>query len=524
MCSPCSDANCLNCTTVTNLCTKCSALYSLYQNSCVRTPLCYLSIVSCPNTTKSVVSSSFNAQCLPVNADCATVITSHYYNQAFIKCDACANSNLYSHISSCVSSCPPNYIANANGYCICSGAGLITIYDQCLPLPGCPLSMNWDTYSMSCISCPYGCVTCKDSACTSCSPGYFLYISPQGIRCRRKSPLFPCDQQYGWIQGTCLVTNYTSPALSMVTCLGTIAGCMVCYPLRSDICILCNQGMYIYNNTCNTACPSGFIPYENSCILTEITNCANPYLMVKTNPFSVTYSAISKSDSYSYYTFSGKEPANDPVGYIPYYQQITKRKNDGQFRESGLILPSWTCLKCSNGFGLSNNFTQCLACPTPCVTCYMAQNYSCLTQKTTPNSACMYYTDTSGSCVLSCSSPSVPVVLDGILYCRPVSSAGGVSDYIKIDSSVYTQSDGSKQTFFVFSEPLNSNGVNISVSAHTPNFLLSAEGGKVATSAVSATTQVPLTSNSYVVLNNQSADVYMLNLTSQLSNLSSSNG
>ena len=141
--------------------------------------------------------------------------------------------------------------------------------------------MGWDLTSNSCLSCPFGCLTCFNSACTSCNPGYFLYISPQAIRCRRKSPLFTCDQQYGWIQKTCLVLNYNDSTLGMNQCYSIIANCIACYPQRSDICILCNPGFYNINNTCITACPNGTIPYnEQTCILTEIQNCATPYLKI----------------------------------------------------------------------------------------------------------------------------------------------------------------------------------------------------------------------------------------------------
>ena len=90
---------------------------------------------------------------------------------------------------------------------------------------------------------------------------------------------------------------------------------------------------------------------------------------------------ITNSQPYKFYTVDGKEPANDPVGYIPYYQNLTVRKTDGLFRDAEFYYPSWTCLKCINGFGLSPNFSQCLPCPEPCLTCYIASNVSCLTVK-----------------------------------------------------------------------------------------------------------------------------------------------
>lgn len=73
------------------------------------------------------------------------------------------------------------------------------------------------------------------------------------------------------------------------------------------------------------------------------------------------------------------------MGYIPYFQKITssRRVTDGMYRENSLFEPSWTCLKCIDGYGLSENDGKCIPCPDPCVTCYKAQSNSCLTKKIT---------------------------------------------------------------------------------------------------------------------------------------------
>ena len=36
---------------------------------------------------------------------------------------------------------------------------------------------------------------------------------------------------------------------------------------------------------------------------------------------------MEQHDSYKYYIFNGLEVANDPVGYIPYFQNLTSRKS-----------------------------------------------------------------------------------------------------------------------------------------------------------------------------------------------------
>ena len=172
------------------------------------------------------------------------------------------------HLDKCVSSCPTGYIANSFSTCYCADPNTITVNDKCLPYVTCPIEMGWDPLSNSCLSCNFGCLTCYNAACTSCMPGYFHYISPQGVRCRRKGPLYPCDQQYAWIQEVCLVIAYSDPNLGLTQCYTSIPNCKACSPGRNDICILCNPGYFIHNNTCITACPNGTIPYNGQvCIL-----------------------------------------------------------------------------------------------------------------------------------------------------------------------------------------------------------------------------------------------------------------
>jgi hypothetical protein len=193
------------------------------------------------------------------------------------------------HLSSCLLQCPNQYKA-VNGYCVCSNSSLLTINDKCVSLPGCPIKMSFDSFSQSCLSCPFGCMSCNNTVCSSCNPGYFLYVSPQGIRCRRKSPLFPCDKQYSLVQGVCLVTDYAN--LNMNLCLNAIPNCKVCVPSNVEVCALCQDGYYIFNNKCYQNCPLGLIKYENACIVTQILNCSLPHLITKRAPALITIKQI----------------------------------------------------------------------------------------------------------------------------------------------------------------------------------------------------------------------------------------
>lgn len=151
-----------------------------------------INVESCSNTTIIAFRDDFFSTCMTPDGSCLESMSSFYKGRSFLKCTTC-DSGLYMHLNKCVSSCPAGFIPNSANSCYCANSSLITIYDQCLPFVTCPIRMGWDPLSNSCFSCRFGCLTCYNLACTSCSPGYFLYVSPLGIRCRRKSPLNPCN-------------------------------------------------------------------------------------------------------------------------------------------------------------------------------------------------------------------------------------------------------------------------------------------------------------------------------------------
>lgn len=224
-------------------------------------------VEACNSGTKVAYYEKMNSVCLPLDASCPGAFASYYKHQPMLKCDNCSD-GLVRHLNKCQEKCPTGYISNDNNYCICSAAGTLTVNDKCLALPACPLLMGWDSMSSSCLSCSFGCTTCYNLGCTSCSPGYFLYISPQTVRCRRQSPLFPCDQQYSWNNGACVLIIYNDPMVSLAKCINSVDNCMVCFKGSFTDCVLCKKGFYNYNNTCISTCPNGTIPYQGlSCIL-----------------------------------------------------------------------------------------------------------------------------------------------------------------------------------------------------------------------------------------------------------------
>jgi hypothetical protein len=210
-------------------------------------------------------------------------------------------------------------------------------------------------------------------------------VSPQAIICRRKSPLFACNDQYGLWNDICLVSDFQN--LQMALCKTSVPNCRVCpfkAEFRTTVCVVCELGFHLHENKCLKTCPTGMMPYANSvCALIEIPNCALPHMQSQRQSSILNITLIEKNKAYGFYILGNTEYSNDPVGYIPYFQKITssRRITDGLFRENSFFEPEWTCLKCDDGFGLAENGKKCIPCPLPCITCYLAQNNSCLTKK-----------------------------------------------------------------------------------------------------------------------------------------------
>ena len=357
VCQKCKDKNCVDCSGSPDFCLKCGILTSLQNGTCLD---------KCNYSALPIYSEYFSTQCVAQNPTCFKYLTSHYKNTPYLKCDECGPGKVM-HLDQCVDTCPSGYQVK-NNYCVCQGTNR-TIHDQCLEIPSCPITMHLDIRSGSCLSCPFGCMTCYDRQCTSCNPGYHLYISPQIIDCRRSSPLLPCDKQYEWQRdNVCLLKNYNDPFLSMTGCVGSVNGCQVCIPGNNQVCVLCQVGYYLLDNKCLENCTYPLIPFQNVCILTEIENCEVPHLLSQHQQAVFTLDTIEKSDAYKHYIYFDSQKENDPVGYIPYYQKLTSASkiHDGWPRETHFFEPKWTCLKCSEGYGLNEDSTRCLPCPNVC--------------------------------------------------------------------------------------------------------------------------------------------------------------
>ena len=165
--------------------------------------------------------------------------------------------------------------------------------------------MYFDILSHSCLSCPFGCLTCFGRTCTSCNPGYFLMTYPLGIHCFRKSPLSSCENRYRWIgNNTCMLIDLNNLGVDMQLCSQNVPRCRLCQAQSSTVCAVCQEGYQLYNNTCLEQCPDFLIPYDNVCILPEINNCSMPYLMSIHQATQVKKLVLDVSESYLHYLYA----------------------------------------------------------------------------------------------------------------------------------------------------------------------------------------------------------------------------
>lgn len=179
-------------------------------------------------------------------------------------------------------------------------------------------------------------------------------------------------------------------------------------------------------------------------------------------------------------------------------------------------------MKCLDGQGLSPDYSSCMPCPTGCLRCYMARNDSCLQRNTTVLGNCTDYVDyQTQQCISNCSSADYyPHVTNGILYCYPASMAPS-TNLGNIDSSTYTQPDGTTQVFFVLDSNMQSHTpvtVPVTKSSGAP---VVASNGDV---RVAANTETVTVNNGFLHLQdtNTQNSVWIMNATGNVQKLASS--
>lgn len=92
----------------------------------------------------------------------------------------------------------------------------------------------------------------------------------------------------------------------MTECSTNIPNCEVCIPRSNQICVMCAENYYIYNNTCIDECPTGLEPYENTCILVMIENCAVRHFLSVRKGALLNSDLMEASHAYRHYIYGNR--------------------------------------------------------------------------------------------------------------------------------------------------------------------------------------------------------------------------
>ena len=257
-------------------------------------------------------------------------------------------------------------------FCHCEDNTNLLVAGKCRKISGCPLNMYFNESLKSCLSCDYGCATCWPvmdvAVCTSCYPGYVLYLAPRPS-CRLDSTLLNCRENQKYDGDLCMPINLSKAATS---CLKKKQNCEYC--LNPEVCLKCSSGYSLFNNTCKSPCPQKTFKFRSVCVqenpfdlYCESHSVANVY-----NYAIINYTYVANSSTYRYYTNNNTEPFNNIAGYL-----LSRSKSLSQSVETYFMEANYRCLKCKDGYGV-NDEGKCEACVLPCVNCIRPRPQYCL--------------------------------------------------------------------------------------------------------------------------------------------------
>ncbi len=199
---------------------------------------------------------------------CSTNCTMCY--EVYDNCSICKN-NYYLYLNpilgytNCYNPCPPLYFANTTAKtCDICHANCTTCMKNKTYCQSCVSGYGWYNFNCfnpcmdffyssnstsNCTKCMTGCITCTDnitcSVCTNISTTVY-YLG--GTTCHTVCPA----PTYGT----------TNDGNGPQQCVGCDASCATCTGSPSP-CQSCNPSYYLYNNTCGTTCPTGYIQYAS---------------------------------------------------------------------------------------------------------------------------------------------------------------------------------------------------------------------------------------------------------------------
>jgi hypothetical protein len=150
---------------------------------------------------------------------CKKMQPHHHGNEGFIVCMDCFGGLTY--LDQCTLNCKKirGYLTpdESGRFCHCEDNTNLLVAGKCRKISGCPLNMYFNESLKSCLSCDYGCATCWPvmdvAVCTSCYPGYVLYLAPRPS-CRLDSTLLNCRENQKYDGDLCMPINLSKAATS----------------------------------------------------------------------------------------------------------------------------------------------------------------------------------------------------------------------------------------------------------------------------------------------------------------------
>ena len=348
-CYTCAIPNCKTCNN--NGCQTCFAPWIVSPNN--GTCLYPATTSTCIASTGGTCTACVQGYSLNNNAVCTLCPNSPI-------CATCTFSTASPSVSTCASCIQGYYISNTGStttcvactYATCGqngcNSGICSAWAPSTGLQTYTTTTSTTTQSYFPYTCDNGCAQCSQyypTACTQCSPGYFMQVSASTNNLPICQPCLgnclTCNPSNSSQCYTCLTTSYLNANSQCVSC-GSGLNCLTCDPNNpTTTCLTCPYGYYLAATTsegvttvnCNSVCPG-------NCL-----SCYNPVTPVNTLYCLVCEAGFSLS------------PLGVCLPCLANCQVCSGQTNS-------------VCLECGSGYYLSLNGLACTQCPTShCSTC-----------------------------------------------------------------------------------------------------------------------------------------------------------
>ena len=249
-CSKCTDSNCLQCNGDVDVCKKCNSSTYLHEGECKS---------ECPDPTYERDS---DRSCQPCDETCASCSDSE-------SCDTCIEGLLFKE-NSCLTECPDYWIPIEDNCVECQESDISCLKcknatselcTKCKPTHWLHLDTELCIEECSDNKYPFNltlkqCKNCSDVNCSSC-PSDSCNLCKLGYHWNGTSCTDDCGSGKGVYTNGNYFTNYSATATVCKNC--TVSGCEAC-DTNVNTCDECSGTAALYNNSCESSCPTDTFP------------------------------------------------------------------------------------------------------------------------------------------------------------------------------------------------------------------------------------------------------------------------